>query len=401
MGIRGTFMRQVDINFILEQMLKSHDGVSDLNFTVAKPPQVEASGELMPVKIDQGLESLTAFQTETLALHLLQGDRRLTQMLVSHGSCDCSYALPGKARFRVNVFQQRNSYSVVLRKLGTQIKSVEELQLPPVFHKMAREKNGLVLVTGATGSGKSTTLAALIDEMNETKAIHIVTLEDPVEFEHSQKKATINQRELGIDFDSFANGLRAALRQAPKVILVGEIRDRETIEIALSAAETGHLVLSTLHTVDAGQTINRILGMFDKDEEALVRNRLADTLRWIVSQRLLPKIGGGRAAALEILCTSLRVKDSVLHGESEGKTFYEIIESGAPFGMQTFDQDIIRYFEAGLITEETALAYASHKSLVRRGVDNVKKKQGIVTSDIEELALDEDYGKTTLTRKFS
>jgi twitching motility protein PilT len=355
----------------------------------------------MPVKIDQGLESLTAFQTETLALHLLQGDRRLTQMLVSHGSCDCSYALPGKARFRVNVFQQRNSYSVVLRKLGTQIKSVEELQLPPVFHKMAREMNGLVLVTGATGSGKSTTLAALINEMNETKAIHIVTLEDPVEFEHSQKKATINQRELGIDFDSFANGLRAALRQAPKVILVGEIRDRETIEIALSAAETGHLVLSTLHTVDAGQTINRILGMFDKDEEALVRNRLADTLRWIVSQRLLPKIGGGRVAALEILCTGLRVKDSVLHGESEGKTFYEIIESGAPFGMQTFDQDIIRYFEAGLITEETALAYASHKSLVRRGVDNVKKKQGIVTSDIEELALDEDYGKTILTRKFS
>jgi twitching motility protein PilT len=382
-------------------MLKSHDGVSDLNFTVAKPPQVEASGELMPVKIDQGLESLTAFQTETLALHLLQRDRRLTQMLVSHGSCDCSYALPGKARFRINVFQQRNSYSVVLRKLGTQIKSVEELQLPPVFHRMAREINGLVLVTGATGSGKSTTLAALINEMNETKAIHIVTLEDPVEFEHSQKKATINQRELGIDCDSFANGLRAALRQAPKVILVGEIRDRETIEIALSAAETGHLVLSTLHTVDAGQTINRILGMFDKDEEALVRNRLADTLRWIVSQRLLPKIGGGRVAALEILCTGLRVKDSVLHGESEGKTFYEIIESGAPFGMQTFDQDIIRYFEAGLITEETALAYASHKSLVRRGVDNVKKKQGIVTSDIEELALDEDYGKTTLTQKFS
>jgi twitching motility protein PilT len=401
MGIGETFMRQADISFILERMLKSHDGVSDLNFTVAKPPQVEASGELMPVKIDQGLESLTAFQTETLALHLLQGDRRLTQMLVSHGSCDCSYALPGKARFRVNVFQQRNSYSVVLRKLGTQIKSVEELQLPPVFHKMAREINGLVLVTGATGSGKSTTLAALINEMNETKAIHIVTLEDPVEFEHSQKKATINQRELGIDFDSFANGLRAALRQAPKVILVGEIRDRETIEIALSAAETGHLVLSTLHTVDAGQTINRILGMFDKDEEALVRNRLADTLRWIVSQRLLPKIGGGRVAALEILCTGLRVKDSVLHGESEGKTFYEIIESGAPFGMQTFDQDIIKYFEAGLITEDTALAYASHKSLVRRGVDNVKKKQGIVTSDIEELALDEDYGKTTLTRKFS
>jgi twitching motility protein PilT len=394
-------MRQADVNFILEQMLESYDSVSDLNFTVAKPPQVEASGQLTPVKIDQRLESLTPFQTETLALHLLQGDRRLIQMLISHGSCDCSYALAGKARFRVNVFQQRSSYSIVLRKLGTQIKSIEELQLPAVFHKMAQEKNGLILVTGATGSGKSTTLAALINEINDAHAIHIVTLEDPVEFEHPQKKATINQRELGVDFDSFATGLRAALRQAPKAILVGEIRDRETIEIALSAAETGHLVLSTLHTVDAGQTINRILGMFDKDEETLIRNRLADTLRWIVSQRLLPKVGGGRVAALEILCTSLRVKDAVLHGESEGKTFYEIIESGAPFGMQTFDQDIIRFFEDGLITEETALAYASHKTLVRRGIDNIKNKQGLVTSDIGELALDEEYGKTTLTRRLA
>src|SRR5919108_219752 len=394
MGIGETLMRQADINFILERMLESHDGVSDLNFTVAKPPQVEASGELTPVRIDPRFESLTPFQTETLALHLIQGDRRLTQMLVSRGSCDCSYALTGKARFRVNVFQQRNTYSIVLRKLGTQIKSVEELQLPSVFHKIAQEKNGLVLVTGATGSGKSTTLAALINEMNETKAIHVVTLEDPVEFEHSQKKATINQRELGIDFDSFANGLRAALRQAPKAILVGEIRDREIVEIALSAAETGHLVLSTLHTVDAGQTINRILGMFDKDEETLVRNRLADTLRWIVSQRLLPKVGGGRVAALEILSTGLRVRDSLLHGESEGKTFYEIIEAGGPFGMQTFDQSIIGYFEAGLISEETALAYASHKSLVRRGIDNVKKQQGMVTSEIGELALDEEYGKS-------
>jgi twitching motility protein PilT len=401
MGIGETLMRQADINFILERMLESHDSVSDLNFTVAKPPQVEASGELTPVRIDPRLESLTPFQTEALALHLIQGDRRLTQMLVSRGSCDCSYALTGKARFRVNVFQQRNAYSVVLRKLGTQIKSVEELQLPPVFHKIAQEKNGLVLVTGATGSGKSTTLAALINEMNETKAIHIVTLEDPVEFEHSQKKATINQRELGMDFDSFANGLRAALRQAPKAILVGEIRDRETIEIALSAAETGHLVLSTLHTVDAGQTINRILGMFDKDEETLVRNRLAETLRWIVSQRLLPKVGGGRVAALEILSTGLRVRDSVLHGESEGKTFYEIIEAGAPFGMRTFDQDIIRSFEAGSITEETALAYASRKTLVRRAVDNIKKQRGLVTSDIEELALDADYGKSTHMRQFS
>jgi twitching motility protein PilT len=227
--------------------------------------------------------------------------------------------------------------------------------------------------------------------MNKTRAIHIVTLEDPIEFEHTTQQATINQRELGIDFDSFANGLRAALRQAPKVILVGEIRDRETLEIALSAAETGHLVLSTLHTVDAGQTINRILGMFDKDEQELVRNRLADTLKWIVSQRLLPRIGGGRAAALEILCTSLRVKDSVVHGESDGKTFYEIIETGSPYGMQTFDQHIIELFQTGSITEETAVAYASHKSVARRGIDDLKKRRGLVTSDIEDLTLDENY----------
>jgi twitching motility protein PilT len=234
--------------------------------------------------------------------------------------------------------------------------------------------------------------------MNQTKAVHIVTLEDPIEFIHNHKKATLNQRELGNDFDTFANGLRAALRQAPKVILVGEMRDRETVEIALSAAETGHLVLSTLHTVDAGQTINRILGMYDKDEEKLVRIRLADTLRWIVSQRLLPKVSGGRAAALEVMGTSLRVKESVLNGESEGKTFYEIIEAAEPFGMQTFDQSIIKLFQGGLITEDTALAYASRKSVTRRGIDDIKKKQGLVISDIDELRLDKDYGQATLTR---
>jgi len=331
----------------------------------------------------------------------MQCDRRLSQLLIAQGSCDCSYALIGKARFRINVFQQRNSYSIVLRKLSTQILTIDDLHLPQVFHQMPQEKNGLILVTGATGSGKSTTLAALIDRMNQTKAMHIVTLEDPMEFVHPHKKATINQRELGSDFDTFANGLRAALRQAPKVILVGEMRDRETVEIALSAAETGHLVMSTLHTIDAGQTITRILGMFDKDEEKLVRIRLANTLRWIVSQRLLPKIDGGRVAALEIMGTNLRVKDSVLNGESEGKTFYEIIEAAEPFGMQTFDQNIIKLFQEGVIDEDTALAYASRKSVARRGIDEAKKEWGILTSDIEELALDQEYGKITLVRQFS
>jgi twitching motility protein PilT len=386
-------MRKADVDFILSQMLDSHDNVSDLNFSVAKPPQVEAAGELTPVIVDAKLERLTPFQTETLALHLMQCDRRLAQLLASQGSCDCSYALIGKARFRVNVFQQRNSYSIVLRKLSTQVLTIDDLGLPSVFHRMAQEKNGLILVTGATGSGKSTTLAALIDEMNETKGVHILTLEDPIEFVHRHKKATINQRELGTDFDTFGNGLRSALRQSPKVILIGEMRDRETVEIALSAAETGHLVLSTLHTVDAGQTVNRILGMFDTDEEKLIRIRLADNLKWIVSQRLLSKIGGGRVAAFEVMGANLRIKESVLNGESEGKTFYEIIEAGEPFGMQTFDQSILRLFEMGLITEGTALAYASHKSVARRGIDATKKRQGLRTSDIDDLALDVNYGK--------
>jgi twitching motility protein PilT len=394
-------MRKPDVDNLLRLMLESHDNVSDLNFSVAKPPQVEVSGELTPVMIDPRLERLTPFQTETLALHLMQGDRRLSQLLIAQGSCDCSYALIGKARFRVNIFQQRNSYSIVLRKLNTQILTIDDLGLPQVFHQMAQEKNGLILVTGATGSGKSTTLAALIDRMNQTKAMHIVTLEDPMEFVHPHKKATINQRELGSDFDTFANGLRAALRQAPKVILVGEMRDRETVEIALSAAETGHLVLSTLHTIDAGQTITRILGMFDKDEEKLVRIRLANTLQWIVSQRLLPKVDGGRVAALEIMGTNLRVKASVLNGESEGKTFYEIIEAAEPFGMQTFDQSILKLFQEGVIDEDIALAYASRKSVVRRGIDEAKKERGMLTSDIEELALDQEYDKITLTKQFS
>jgi len=258
---------------------------------------------------------------------------------------------------------------------------------------MSKEINGLILVTGATGSGKTTSLAALLDEMNDTRAIHVVTLEDPVEYVHTHKKATFNQRELGVDFDSFASGLRAALRQAPKVILVGEMRDRETVEIALSAAETGHLVLSTLHTMTAGATINRILGMFETDEERQIRIRLAEAVRWIVCQRLLPKEGGGRVAAFEIMGTNLRVKESILQGESEGKTFYEIIEAARPYGWMTFDQSILELFQQGLISEDTAMAYAVRRSVVGRGIDQIKAQRGEKTSDIEELALDAEYDK--------
>jgi len=374
-------------------MLDAYDNVSDLNFTVGKPLQVESSGQLVPVPMDFPLDRLTPFQTEILALNLIQSDRRLTETLIREGSCDLSYSLGEKARFRVNIFSQRGCYSIVMRKLATHIPTLDELKLPPVFKKMAQEKNGLILVTGATGSGKSTTLAALLNEMNESKSIHIVTLEDPVEFVHPHKKATFNQRELGNDFDTFANGLRAALRQAPKVILVGEMRDRETVEIGLSAAETGHLVLSTLHTIDAGQTINRIVGMFEQEEERQVRIRLAETIRWIVCQRLLPKVGGGRVAAMEIMGTNLRIKDVIQNGESEGKTFYEIIEAGEAFGMQTFDKSIIEAYKAGLITEEVALAYASRRAVVSRGIDQIKSARGEKTTDIEGLKIDEEYGK--------
>jgi twitching motility protein PilT len=313
--------------------------------------------------------------------------------LIDEGSCDLSYAIPGIARFRVNIFSQRGQYSIVLRKLETPIPTFAELGLPEAYLRVAREKNGIVLVTGATGSGKTTSLAAVINDINEKNPVHIVTLEDPIEYTHTQKRATINQRELGKDFNSFANGLRAALRQAPKVILVGEMRDRESVEIALSAAETGHLVLSTLHTADAGQTINRILGMFPVDEENQVRTRLSDALRWIICQRLLPKVGGGRVAAFEALSTSMRVKDVVLHGEAEGKTFQDIIQMGKAFGMITFDNCIVDLYDKGLIAEETAKAYATNRANVGRGIDAIKSVRGEKTSDLNKLEVDRSYGK--------
>ena len=386
-------MRIQEVDYILGKMLDAHKNVSDLNITVGRPFQVESAGQLIGVEMDLPFEKLTPFQTETFALNLINQDRRLTENLLSQGSCDSSYELPGRARFRVNIFSQRGNYSIVLRKLESKIPTFEDMNLPEAFRKMAEEKNGIILVTGATGSGKSTSLAALLNEVNDKKSVHVVTLEDPVEYSHSHRKATFNQREMGTDFDTFASGLRAALRQAPKIILVGEMRDRETVEIGLSAAETGHLVLSTLHTVDAGQTINRILGMYSTEEENQVRIRLADTVRWIVCQRLLPQEGGGRVAAFEIMGANLRVKDAILHGESEGKTFYEIIQAGKAFGMITFDDYIIELFKQGLISEETGKAYASNKGIVGRGIDTVKSARGQSTTDLGKLEVDNDYGK--------
>ena len=392
-------MRKQEIDYILGKMLDSNNDVSDLNITVGKSFQVESSGQLTSVEMDPPFRKLTPFQTEIFALNLINQDRRLTENLLSQGSCDSSYELPGKARFRVNIFSQRGNYSIILRKLEARIPTIVEMNLPDAaFHKMAEEKNGIILVTGATGSGKSTSLAALLNEINEHKSVHVVTLEDPVEFSHPHKMATFNQREMGNDFDTFASGLRAALRQAPKVILVGEMRDRETVEIGLSAAETGHLVLSTLHTVDAGQTINRVIGMFPSEEETQTRIRLADTVRWIVCQRLLPKEGGDRVAAFEIMGSNLRVKDTILHGESEGKTYYEIIQAGKAFGMITFDDYIVELFSKGLISEETGKAYASNKGIVGRGIDTVKSSRGQSTTDIGKLEVDKSYGKPV--RKF-
>jgi twitching motility protein PilT len=386
-------MRKPEIDELLTTMLESHDNVSDLNLTVARPLQVESSGELIGVPMDPAIEDLTPFQTEIFALNLMNSDRRLLNLLVKEGSCDSSYALPGKARFRVNIFSQRGNLSVVLRKLETKIPTVEDLRLPEAFKKMTGEKNGLILLTGATGSGKTTSLAALLNEINATRSIHIVTLEDPVEFVHPNRKATFNQRELGSDFDTFANGLRAALRQAPKIILVGEMRDRDTVELGLKASETGHLVLSTLHTVSAGGAVNRIVGMFDQDEERQIRQRLAETVRWVVGQRLIPRIGGGRMAVHDILASTIRSRESILNGEAEGKTFYEIQESGETYGMMTFDQALIGAYQAGLITDDTATGYATRKAVVQRGVDALKQKRGEKTSDIEALRLDVDYDR--------
>ncbi len=384
-------MLKQEIDYILTKMLDSHDNVSDLNLTAGKPLQVEASGELAKVEMEPEFVKLTPYQTEVFALNLINKDPRLIETLVNEGSCDLSYSLAGKARFRVNIFSQGGNYSAVLRKLATEIPTISGMNLPDAFYKIAQEKNGIVFVTGATGSGKTTSLAATLDEINEKKSVHIITLEDPIEYKHPHKKATFNQRELGMDFDSFSHGLRAALRQAPKVVLVGEMRDRETVEIGLNAAETGHLVLTTLHTVDAGQTINRIIGMFTTEEEKQIRIRLADTVRWIVCQRLLPKVGKGRVAAFEVLGTNLRTKEAILNGESEGKTYYDIIQGGRPYGMITFDEYITELFQKGLITEDTALAYASRKGIVGRGIDSVKSRRGEKTTDIEHLEIDHSY----------
>ena len=383
-------MKQPEIDYWISSMLASYKGVSDLNITVGKNLQVESDGALSPVEVDPPVAELTPFQTEVFALNLIEGNKRLLHDLVTTGSCDLSYTVPGKARFRVNVFTQKGCYTSILRKLETTIPSIKGFNLPECFKKIADERNGLILFTGGTGTGKTTSMAAILNEINETRAVHIVTLEDPIEYVHPHKMGTFNQREQGDDFDSFASGLRAALRQAPKVILVGEIRDKVTLEIALTAAETGHVVFSSLHTIDAGQTMNRVIGMYDFDEQIQVRNRLADTIRWVVSQRLPPRKGGGRVACLEILCKSLRIKDLILNGETDDKTYYSVLTEGATMDMRTFDQHLLELFTQELIDEDTAMTYSTNRSFIKRGMDTIKSSRGEQTSNIGGLAMEEE-----------
>jgi twitching motility protein PilT len=380
-------MRENTLNALLTSILQSRKDVSDLFFVAGKPVQVKSHGELQSHPDDSEASVLDPLQIEQLALFLMDGMERLKHDLQTCGACDCSYAM-GAGRFRVNIFRQNGHHAIVMRKLNTAIPTVDELKLQPIFRQIIKEKTGIIFITGATGSGKSTTLAAMLNELNQTSRLHIVTLEDPIEFMHPHQKSTFSQREFGRDFPSFAAGLRSALRQAPNVILVGEIRDRETMEIAMTAAETGHAVYATLHTINAGQTINRILGFFGKDEEKLVRERLADTLRYVVSQRLIPKVGSGRLMINEIMGSNLRTRETLLLGEGESRSYAEIIEASAPYGWRTFDRTLIEAYAQKLITEETAMIFSTSRNKVRAGIDQAKKLAGTEEEDVETMKLD-------------
>jgi len=345
---------------LIAAMLEGRDTVSDLIFSPGRAPQVELNGQLVELKF-RGLEKLTPAHTSQIARDLLGSNDIARNKLEKDGSADLSYAVPSVARFRVNIFRQRATHAVVMRVIPVKVPSFDELHLPPQLSDIVHLRNGIALVTGPTGSGKSSTLAAIIDRMNEERAIHILTIEDPIEFLHNHKKSTIHQRELHSDTPTFALALRAALRQAPKVILVGEMRDRETIEIALEAAETGHLVLSTLHTIDASKTIERIIGSFSMSEQLAIRGRFSKAFRYIISQRLLPRANGkGRVAVVEILKSTLRTREYVEKGEGEGKTLLDAMRDGSQDGMQYFDAEIEKLIRAKTIDLEVGLNYSTN-----------------------------------------
>ncbi len=357
--------RKFDTAQLIAAMLKSHGHVSDLIFSPGRAPQIEVSGQLVELKF-KGLECLSAQDTDNIARELMGKNDHPIRKLEQEGSADLSYGVSGVGRFRVNIFRQRGSCAIVMRVIPDRIPSFEELHLPPKLRDVVQLRNGIVLVTGPTGSGKSSTLAAIIDMMNTDKAFHILTIEDPIEFLHRHKKATIHQRELHSDTPTFSLALRAALRQAPKVILVGEMRDRETIEIALEASETGHLVLSTLHTIDAAKTVERIVGAFPMADQQGIRNRLSKAFRYIVSQRLMPrKDGKGRIAVIEILASTMRTREYVEKGEAEGKTLLDAMRDGDTEGMQHFDGEIEKMVRNGVVSLETGFGFATNAGNLR------------------------------------
>jgi twitching motility protein PilT len=350
---------------IIATMLRASTKISDLIFSPGRAPQVEVNGELVQLKIP-GVGILKPDDTARIAADLMGRSKHAIDNLKEQGSCDISYSVPKLSRFRVNIFTQRGSCGIVMRVIPTDIPDFKTLGLPPELNEAAALRPGIVLVTGPTGSGKSSTLAAFVDKINQTKPCHVITIEDPIEFLHQHKLATIHQRELHTDCPSFALALRAALRQAPKLILVGEMRDKQTIEVALEAAETGHMVYSTLHTIDASKTVERIIGVFPLEEQNAIRGRLAKSFRYIVSQRLIPRMDGtGRVAAFEILKATVRTREYVQKGENEGKSLLDAMRDAENGEMQCFDDEIEKLIRAGVIDMEMGLSYCTNMGNLR------------------------------------
>jgi twitching motility protein PilT len=366
-GVKNT----EELDRLLEAMIKSTDAVSDLLFVAGRPPQIEIHGELKPFVSGDAGPVLTPERIEALAGGVINNNQRLLQDLKERGSCDCGYTLKNICRFRANIYLTNGNYAMVMRHLKPLIPSFESLKLAPVFHQIIKEQTGLIFVTGGTGMGKTTTIAAMLNEINKTRDVHILTLEDPIEFLFTPNRCTFSQRELGYDFYNYHDGLRAAMRQSPKIIFIGEIRDRETMEIVLNAGETGHLVLSTLHTTSAALTIHRILGLFGSDDEHNVRERLAGSMRYVLSQRLIPAISGGRLLVTELMGNSLRTRETILLGESESRQLDDIIEAGTVSGWHSFEQSLVRAYEQNLITKETALLCCTNKMRMLQRIDNL------------------------------
>ena len=368
-------MNKDELDRLLSAMVNHAEGISDLIFVAGRSMQVETQGNLKPFVFEKDDHPLTSQRIESFANVILDNNQRLLGDLKEHGSCDCGYTLKNACRFRVNIYIQNGNYAMVMRHLKPLIPTFETLNLGSTFNEIIKEKNGIVFVTGGTGMGKTTTMAAMLNEINKTREVHILTLEDPIEFVLHPIKATFSQREMGRDFFAFDKGMRAALRQAPKIIFIGEIRDRETMEIVLNAGETGHLVFSTLHTTSAAMTINRIIGMFGADEEHQVRERLAGSMRYIVSQRLVPACSGGRILVTELLGSSLRSREAILLGENEGRRLDDIIESGNVNGWHSFEQSLCKAYEEDLITDETALIYCSNKMKMVQRIDALARRK--------------------------